>query len=88
MGDPANFVTITGSKSIAKIVFTGGVIDNFTSVTSQTDQAYYVNLPAGQTVNIADSATSTSPGRSRSTASRPRPAGSRPHSPRPWIKVS
>ncbi len=53
MGDPANFVTITGSKSIAKILFTGGVVDDFTSVTSKTDQAYYVSLPAGQTINTS-----------------------------------
>ncbi len=75
MGDPANFVTITGSKSIAKIVFTGGVIDNFTSVTSQTDQAYYVNLPAGQTVNTSSFGDQYVPGALEVNSLTPTPSG-------------
>ncbi len=48
-GDPANFVTISGAKTIAKVVFSGGVVDDFGFTTSATDRAYYVRLAAGQT---------------------------------------
>ena len=49
-GDPANFVTLTGSKPIVRITFVGGVIDNFTFSTVN-NTANSVVLSAGQTVN-------------------------------------
>jgi hypothetical protein len=48
--DPANFVTLTGSKTIVRITFVGGVVDNFTFSTIN-NTANSVVLSAGQTVN-------------------------------------
>ena len=54
-GDPANFVTLGPfSQPIAKITFSGGVIDNFTFTTAANNQAYFVNLQAGQTAGSND----------------------------------
>ncbi|HXG10201.1 MAG TPA: cohesin domain-containing protein [Gemmataceae bacterium] len=49
-GDPANFVTLNPVLPIARIQFSGGVIDNFTFTTQANDQAYYLRLLPGQTV--------------------------------------
>ena len=50
--DPNNFVTLGGfAQPIARITFSGGVIDNFTFTTAANNQAYFVRVAGDQTVS-------------------------------------
>ena len=74
-GDPANFVTLQFSQPIAKIRFSGGVVDNFSFTTSKTDQAYYVNLQAGQTASNTNFGDQYIPTALKTTSLTPTPSG-------------
>ena len=50
-GDPANFVTLAFAQPIARITFSGGVIDHFSFTTVANDQAEFVHVAASQTVS-------------------------------------
>ena len=76
--DPNNFVTLSFAQPIARITFAGGVIDNFSFTTAANDQAYFVNLQAGQTA-LSTSAITTSPGRTRSHEPESDPHGVHRH---------
>jgi len=48
---PGNFVTLSFAQPIARITFSGGVIDNFSFTTEANDQAEFVRVQPSQTVS-------------------------------------
>ena len=60
--DPANFATLAFAQPIARVTFSGGIIDDFKFTTAANDQAYYASVTAGQTLGGLDFGDQNSPG--------------------------
>ncbi|MDV6033577.1 MAG: hypothetical protein F9B45_26495 [Phycisphaera sp. RhM] len=52
--DPANFATLDPADPISRIVFTGGVVDQFTFTSTANDQSHLVHLGDDEVVGAID----------------------------------